>query len=146
MKLPKLGYGKQSFLAFLKTSNEAASRNIQCMIQVIMLHTDSSWFFHTRGEMSNRSKRKCLYEDETWVQRISLKQQHGCCFSVEWQQRSYPIVMWKLFTSILSSFPFFCFCNYFNCYYYVTLFTIHVYFFTNSFLTVYSSKQLPAAQ
>ena len=26
MKLPKLGYGKQSFLAFLKTCNEAASR------------------------------------------------------------------------------------------------------------------------
>ena len=26
MKLPKLGYGKQSFLVFLKTSNEAASR------------------------------------------------------------------------------------------------------------------------
>ena len=26
MKLPKLGYGKQSFLTFLKTSNEAASR------------------------------------------------------------------------------------------------------------------------
>ena len=26
MKLPKLGYRKQSFLAFLKTSNEAASR------------------------------------------------------------------------------------------------------------------------
>ena len=26
MKLPRLGYGKQSFLTFLKTSNEAASR------------------------------------------------------------------------------------------------------------------------
>ena len=92
MKLPKLGYGKQTFLAFLKTSNKAASPKYP-------MHdpsdhatsTQTVLDFHTCGELSNRSKRKCLHEDETGVQRISLKHQHGCSVSVEWQQRSYPI-------------------------------------------------------
>ena len=84
-------------------------------------YTQTALNVYTRGEMSNRSKRKCLHGDKTLVQRISLELQHLCGFSIEWQHCSYVNVTRKLLTSFYCSLPsFFSLSNDLN-YYYVTL-------------------------
>ena len=82
-------------------------------------YTQTVIAFHTRGELSNRSKRRCLHEDETWIQRIGLEHQHGCRFFAEWQ--NVTIITWceSCLQAVFSSFPFFLFflfffCNYIN--------------------------------
>ena len=97
---------KTELLAFLKTSNEAAYRKSNAWSKW-SCYTQTVLDFHTRGELSNRSKRRCFHEEETWVQRISLEHEHECRFYAEWQQCDYLNVVWKLLTSCFSSFPFF---------------------------------------
>ena len=73
------------------TENKAMKlpiENIRCMIQVIMLHTERSWFSRSRWTVKPKQK-KILTWRWNVVQRISLEHQEECCSSVEWQQRNF---------------------------------------------------------
>lgn len=102
-----LGYGTQSFLSFSNGTQWSYVLKISDTWSKWSWYTQTVPDFDTCGELSSRSKRKCSHEDQTCVQRISLEHKLGCRFSVEWQQCSYPYVMWKLLINSFSLFLFF---------------------------------------
>ena len=100
------------FWRFFRQAMKQPIENTQCMIQVIMLHADSSWLSHFRSELSNRSTRKCLHEDETWIPRISFVSPSNGSNTTTLTERDLKASN-KLF--------FLFFLNDLNCYYHVSL-------------------------